>query len=150
MRLSDLLTEERITVELTPNDKEGIIQELLDLVMKSRLIVDRALALEAILSREKLMSTGLERGVAIPHAKTAVAQDLALALGISREGLDFESADGKPSHFFFLLLAPESAAGPNVQVLAQIARLTSDAMFCDALKHAASPKDALDIIRKAE
>lgn len=150
MKLSGLLSEETITVQLTHTDKQGIIEELLDLAMKTGKIQDRAAALKAVLDREALMSTGLEKGVAVPHAKTPVAEDLVMALGISKEGLDFQSADGKASHLFFFLLAPETAAGPNVKVLAQIARLTSDAGFCEELKTSESPEHVLETIRSAE
>ena len=150
MRLSGLLTEDTIIVSLTHKEKQGVIEELLDLAMKTGKISDRSVALQAVLDRENLMSTGLERGVAVPHAKTKVADDLVMALGISKEGLNFQSADGKPSHLFFFLLAPESAAGPNVKVLAQIARLTSDTEFCDGLKNATSANGVLDIIKDAE
>lgn len=150
MRLSGLLTEETIAVSLQHTEKQGVIQELLDLAMKTGKISDRSVAFQAVLDRENLMSTGLERGVAVPHAKTKVADDLVMALGISREGLDFQSADGNPSHLFFFLLAPEAAAGPNVKVLAQIARLTSDAEFCESLKNAESAREVLDIIKDAE
>lgn len=150
MRISDLLSGETITTTLTHRDKHGIIEELLDLAMKSGKIKDRVVALQAIVDRENLMSTGLEKGVAIPHAKTLVAEGMAMALGLSKEGLDFQSADGQPSHLFFLLVAPADAAGPNVQVLAQIARLTSNPAFRDRLKEAASPEDAYEIIAKAE
>ena len=150
MRLSDLLKEQTITVTLSQANKEGIINELLDLAMESGKISKRAKALKAVLDREALMSTGLERGVAVPHAKTNSVSDLVMALGISKEGIDFESADGKPSHLFFFLLAPEAAAGPNIQVLAQIARLTSDPQFCDALQNTPTAEDAIKIIRDAE
>jgi mannitol/fructose-specific phosphotransferase system IIA component (Ntr-type) len=150
MRISDLLSEETITTSLTHRDKYGIIEELLDLAMKLGKIKNRSVALQAIIDRENLMSTGLEKGVAIPHTKTAAATGMAMALGISREGLDFQSADGQPSHLIFLLVAPADAAGPNVQVLAQIARLTTNITFRDRLKEASSPNAAYEIITKAE
>ncbi|MFH1943304.1 MAG: PTS sugar transporter subunit IIA [bacterium] len=150
MRLSDLLSEETITVSLRHTDKQGVIEELLDLAMKTGRIKDRSIALKAVMDREQLMSTGLEKGVAVPHAKTKAAEDLSMALGISKEGIDFQSADGKPSHLFFFLLAPEAAAGPNVKVLAQIARLTNAPDFRQTLKEASSPKEVLNIIASAE
>ena len=150
MRLSDLLNEDTITISLSHKDKQGVIEELLDFAMKGGKIKDRAVALKAVMDRENLMSTGLERGVAVPHAKSNVTEDLTMALGISEEGIDFQSADGKPSHLFFFLLAPEAAAGPNVRVLAQIARLTSDPDFCKALKEASLPREVLGIIKAAE
>ncbi len=150
MRISSLLSEETITISMGHRDKQGIIEELLDLAMNTGKITDRPMALKAVMDREDLMSTGLERGIAVPHAKSPAASDLSMSLGISSEGIDFQSADGKPSHLFFFLLAPEAAAGPNVQVLAQIARLTNDPAFCHALKGASSTREVLEIIQDAE
>ncbi len=150
MRLSDLLNKETITISLSHQDKQGVIEELLDLALKTGKISDRSVALKAIIERENLMSTGLERGVAVPHAKSKAVNDLTMALGISKEGIDFQSADGKPSHLFFLLLAPETAAGPNIKILAQIARLTSSPNFCEALKKASSSQEVLETIQGEE
>ncbi|MBN1781547.1 PTS sugar transporter subunit IIA [bacterium] len=150
MRISELLNESLITLSLQHRDKTGIIEELLDLAVQSGKIGHRSEALKAILDREALMSTGLEKGIAIPHAKSSAANEICMALGICREGVEFDSADGKPSQLIFFLLAPESAAVQNIKVLGQIARLTSDTSIVDALKAAGSSQEAFDIIRKAE
>jgi len=150
MRISDLLTEELISVSLGTADKQGVIEKLVDLAMASGNITDKDAVLKAILDREKLMSTGLERGVAVPHAKTSAVSGLVLSLAISKEGIDFQSADGNPSHLFFLLLAPVAAAAPNIQALAQIARLTGNVSFCESIKSAGSAQEVLDNIRQAE
>jgi fructose-specific phosphotransferase system IIA component len=150
MMISKFLDESLITVSVEQKEKPVIIGELLDLAFRSGKISDRDAALKALLDREKLMSTGLENGIAVPHAKTAAVKDIVMAFGISPGGIDFHSADGKPSQLFFLLLAPENAAGPNVQVLAQIARLTNLESFRKELIGARSPAAALEIIRKAE
>ncbi len=150
MRLSDLLKVENITLSLESSSKQAIIEELLDLAMNSGNINSKQGALEGILKREELMSTGLEKGIAVPHAKTAAVDEMTIALGINKEGVDFDSADGQPSRLFFLLLAPEAAAGPNVKALGQIARLTSKSSFCEDLMDAASPAEVLNIIRQLE
>lgn len=150
MRLSELLSEETITISLSHEDKNGIIEELLDVAMKSGQIKDREMAFKAVMDREALMSTGLERGVAVPHAKTGAVSSITMALGLSSRGVDFDSADGGKSHIFFFLLAPESAAAANVQVLAQIARITSDVEFCKKMKEVKTPQDALRTIRDLE
>jgi len=150
MRISELLREETITTTLQNTEKKAIIEELMALAEKTGNVKDHEQALQAVMEREEMMSTGLERGVAIPHAKTNSVENLTLALGISREGVDFESADGKPSHLFFLLMAPEAAAGPNIKVLAQIARLASDPAFTETLRQAAGPADVLNAIRSME
>jgi PTS system fructose-specific IIC component len=150
MRISNLLSEETITVKLNNTNKPDLIKELLSLAMKTGNIEDEEMAYKAVIDRENLMSTGLENGVAIPHAKSKCIKGLTMALGVSKEGIDFQSADGKLSHLFFFLLAPEAAAGPNIQVLAQIASLTNNLSFRETLIEATSSQDVLDIIRKAE
>ncbi len=150
MQLSNLLNENTITISLSRKDKQGVIEELLDLAIMTGKINNRSVALKAIIDRETLMSTGLEKGVAVPHAKSKAAEDLTMVLGISKEGIDFQSADGKPSHLFFLLLTPESAAGPNIKVLAQIAHLTSNPNLCESLKKSSSSQEAMEIIKNAE
>ncbi|MFO7889238.1 MAG: PTS sugar transporter subunit IIA [bacterium] len=150
MRLTQLLTEEAIEVSLKQTKKKSVIEELLVLAIKGGNINNRMKAFDDIMKREEMMSTGLEHGIAVPHAKTKAADDLTLSLGISKEGIDFDAADGKPSHLFFLLLAPEDAAGPNVKILAEIARLTKDKNFCKSLINASSPKEVLELIDEAE
>jgi len=150
MRLTQLLSEETIEVSLKQHKKESVIEELLVLAIKSGKINDRMKAFEDIMKREEMMSTGLEHGIAVPHAKTKAADDLTLSLGISKDGIDFDAADNKLSHLFFMLLAPEDAAGPNVKVLAEIARITKDKEFCKSLINTSSPKEVLRLIDEAE
>ena len=91
MRISEFLNESLISVTLTHTDKTGIIEELLDLAMQSGKITDRANTLKAILDREALMSTGLERGIAIPHARSSTTTEICMTLGLSKQGVDFDS-----------------------------------------------------------
>lgn len=150
MKLSDLLTVEAISISLGQADKQTVIDTLIELAGKTGKVEDQNAVRTAVMEREKLMSTGLEKGVAVPHAKTSAVSGLVVALGISKQGIDFQSADGNPSHLFFLLLAPAAAAAPNIQALAQIARLTGNTSFCELLKKADSPEEAFDIIKGAE
>ena len=150
MRLSDLLKEKNIKIHIEKESKTGVIEELMDLASETGCVVDREVGLQAVLDREKLMSTGLEKGVAVPHAKSKAVEDIVLTLAISPEGIDFESADGRLSHLFFFLLAPEDAAAANVKVLAQIARLTSNPDVCRDLKRADSAEEVMEIIKAAE
>ena len=150
MRVSELLNTEIIKVDFTAGDKKGAIEALMDLAEKTGRVKSRTEALQGVFDREALMSTGLENGIAIPHAKTSAVDGITMALGISKEGIDFDAADGAPSHLFFLLLAPESAAGLNIKVLAQIARMTSDASFCRKLMAAPTAEEAYDEIVREE
>lgn len=150
MWLTRLLTEDTIEISLKHKEKGAVIEELLELAIKSGNINDRMKALDDVMKREEMMSTGLEKGIAVPHAKTDAADDLSLALGISREGIDFDSADGKSSHLFFLLLAPVDAAGPNIKVLAEIARLSKEANLYKKIINANSSKEVLELIADIE
>lgn len=150
MRISELLSNETISITLKNTDKQGLIEELLDLAMKTGKIKDRKKVLKALLDREDLGSTGLENGLAIPHARTNAVNGVTLALGISKEGIDFQSADNRLSHLFFLLLASEDNTSVNVQVLALIARMNLRPNFRSEMLEVNSPEEALDIIRKTE
>lgn len=150
MRVSDLLNTDIIQIDFYAADKNSAIELLVDLAGKTGKINNRSEALKGVLDREALMSTGLEHGIAIPHAKTSAVDGMTMALAISKEGIHFDSADGLPSYLFFLLLASESDAAQNIKVLAQIARLTSDRSLCDALKSALTAEEAYELIVKAE
>ena len=150
MRVSELLNTELIQINFTAGSKEQAIESLMNLADKTGKILNRSEALQGVLDREALMSTALEHGVAIPHAKTSSVDGMAMVMAVSKEGIDFDSADGSLSHVFFLLLAPESAAGQNIKVLAQIARLTSDQPLCETLRSADSAEEVYRLIVKAE
>ena len=150
MRLSEMLKEDNVLIGFKGTQKKDIINELIELADKSGRIRDKEEALRAVMTREEMMSTGLEHGIAIPHAKTDSVSEIVMALGISKQGIDFESVDGEPSKIFFLLLAPETAATANVKLLAQIARVTSSAEFRSRIVSADSPAEVIDIISNAE
>lgn len=111
MALIDLIKRELIKVPLTATDKQGVITELIDLLDEAGVLLNREDALGAIQQREALGSTGLEKGIAIPHAKTEAVKSITLALGISPGGVDYQALDGKPSTMFFCILAPRIRQG---------------------------------------
>jgi len=150
MRLSTLLKREAIVVPLQNFDKSAIIEELLEAVSRTGQIIDREKALQALTERENLGSTGLEKGLAIPHARTNAVDGIAMAVGIAPEGIDFQSADGEPTHLFFLLLASEAVTSNYVQVLALIARLNLQSGFRRKMQEATSVDEVIEIIRQAE
>ncbi|MBN1898603.1 MAG: PTS sugar transporter subunit IIA [Spirochaetes bacterium] len=150
MSLLDILDEKAITVHLQELEKESVIKELLDLLVKAGKLKDKELAFHDVMEREKKGSTGLEKGIAVPHAKTAAVTALSMSIGISAEGVDFNSMDGEYSHIFFLLLAPPGASGPHVAALSNIARLVQPPLIRDKLKNAKSPGEVIDIITQYE
>ncbi|MFA7710816.1 MAG: PTS sugar transporter subunit IIA [Candidatus Neomarinimicrobiota bacterium] len=150
MKLSTLLRREAIVVPMQNTDKKLVIEELLDAALATGQILDRAKALQSLLDREYLGSTGLEKGLAIPHARTSAADGIVMALGVAPEGIDFQAADGGLSHLFFLLLASDALTGTYVQILALIARLNQQADFRQKMLAATTPEEIIAVIRKTE
>jgi len=126
MKLIELLVKEQIEPNLKGENKFQIIEELIDRLNSNQQVKNRDLALEDVLAREGYLSTGLENGLAIPHAKTDGVDKLVISFGIKRDGVDFESLDGKPASLIFLVLSPRDTSGPHIQALATISRNLKD------------------------
>ena len=127
MKISELLDSKAIVADLQARDKNRALEELADALIASEPSLARDEVIEVLLEREKLGSTGIGDGVAIPHGKLAGIPELMLAFGRSRDGVDFESMDGQPAHLFFLLVAPEESVGVHLKTLARISKLLKDA-----------------------
>ncbi|GHT83083.1 sodium:proton antiporter [Spirochaetia bacterium] len=119
--LLSLIHAECISLRLQGNTKEEILSEMIDILGDSGKLENRALVLEDVLEREHIMSTGMQKGVALPHAKSDGVQEICVAVGIKKSGVDFESMDGNPSQFFVMILAPRKSSGPHLQLLAAVA-----------------------------
>jgi PTS system nitrogen regulatory IIA component len=102
------------------------------------------------LEREKLGSTGIGDGIAIPHGKMKGIEELVTSFGRSIKGVDFESIDNKPTHLFFLLVAPENSAGVHLKALARISRLLKDSGFRNRLMEASDRQDLFRIIAEED
>lgn len=150
MKLVDILKIESIKIPLASNDKDSIIKELVELVTNAIPLADFNSIHNAVCEREKTMSTGIGQGVAIPHCKTEGVTEISAALGIVPDGIDFDSLDGEPTKLFFLLISPESPAGPHLRCLSRISRLLNREEFRIKLTNASSPKEALSIIEEEE
>jgi mannitol/fructose-specific phosphotransferase system IIA component (Ntr-type) len=150
MKLTEVLTVEMIKIPLSARDKEGVLQELVDLVSAGKPVADKGALLKAIKDREKLMSTGVGKGIAIPHGKTNAVKDLVIALGSTPVGLDFGALDGEPVRLFFFLASPLDVFGPHVRALAKISRLLNQDAVREALLAAKSPQEVFDILRTEE
>jgi len=150
VRLADLLSEDVIKVDLESEDKEEAFAELVELLVRAGSVPDRQAALDALISREQKGTTGIGKGVAIPHGKADGISKLTAALGISKQGIEYDAVDDEPVHVIFLVLAKPDNPGPHVQCLAEIARLLQLRGFYDRLAKASSPREALDMIRAEE
>jgi fructose-specific phosphotransferase system IIA component len=121
--LTDLITPERIKIPLEATEKDALLRELVEVVTRNDEVDEPEDVLRAIREREAVLSTGIGNGVAIPHGKSPTMPELRMAAGITAEPVDFDALDGQPVRLFFLLVGPESAAGPHIKALSRISRL---------------------------
>ena len=136
MKIEDILGEDLVVADLAARSKNEVLVELAHAVTNAHPELDVAKLVGALEERERLNSTALGDGVAIPHGKLPGLKRVFAAFGRSRQGVDFQSLDGKPTHLFFVLAAPEDSAGAHLKALARISRLLKDATFRDRLLEA--------------
>lgn len=140
------LTLDLVTTDLEGRDKRSIIESMLKLLSNSGQIKDYDLALRDLLDHEARMSTGMENGIAIPHAKSLAVDDLIVAVGISRRKIDFECLDRRPAQIFIMTLSPPGPAGPHVQFLTEIGNLLKDKHKRKRLLQAKTREELLEVL----
>jgi PTS system nitrogen regulatory IIA component len=136
MRIEDVLAPELVLPTLDATTKAGVLDELAAAAAARHPEIDRARLVQALDERERLNSTALGLGIAIPHGKLPGLKRVLAAFARSRAGVDFQSLDGQPTYLFFLLVAPEEAAGAHVKALARVSRLLKDEGFRTRLREA--------------
>lgn len=146
MNLRKALTPDAICLDLKGEDKDSILEEMVDLLVATGMVKDRDGALKAINERERKMSTGMQNGIAIPHAKCEMVEGLIAALGIRKEGVDFSSLDGQPAQIIIMTLSPTKRAGPHIQFLAEISRVLNNPETRQQVLDAASPEQVLSLL----
>jgi mannitol/fructose-specific phosphotransferase system IIA component (Ntr-type) len=152
VRLTEILREDIIKIDLDATTKWEAIEELVDLLISTHelRLTDRNKIIEDVFERERSLSTGLEHGIAVPHAVVSCVEDVIAALGTSRKGIPFESHDGKPAKLVILLLIPQGAFQRHVRTLAGIARLGTNPELRNQLFEAGTPTDAMDVLFRAD
>jgi nitrogen PTS system EIIA component len=150
MKILDILPENGVVPTLHGRTKAEVIDELAGVVAASHPEIDRARLVHALEDRERLNSTALGDGIAIPHGKLPGIRQVVAAFGRSPAGVDFNSLDGKPTHLFFLLVAPEDSAGAHLKALARISRLLKDESFRTRLISARNGADLYQTIREED
>ncbi|MFA5699250.1 MAG: PTS sugar transporter subunit IIA [Sphaerochaeta sp.] len=143
MNVLEVLEKDLIKVPLESSEKYAVIKELVEVAAHAK-GYDKNAMLEAILARERLGSTGIGNGIAIPHAKSDVVTTVTMVIGISKLPIDFESIDNQKAKIFFLVIAPSKEASAHVELLASIARSCSSGIFRRMLEQA---KDADEVIQ---
>ena len=150
MKIEDILSEELVIADLAAGSKAEVLVELADAVTRRHPELEKARLVGALEDRERLNSTALGDGVAIPHGKVPGIRRVFGAFGRSRRGIDFQSLDGKPTHLFFLLVAPDDSAGAHLKALARISRLLKDQDFRARLLTAADAHALWTTIREED
>ena len=146
MNITEILDQKLIISDLTSRTKKSVLEELVSHLAQYEENVNKDELLKALLEREKLGSTGINDGVAIPHGKLKNIGKLLAVFGRSREGIDFGALDGKPSHLFFLLVAPESSAGAHLKALARISRIAKNEIFREKCMKAETREDLFQLM----
>ena len=139
-----------VELELKAHRKEEALQEMVDLLVRAGKIRDPAALLEALKAREKMVSTGIGEGIALPHCASPELSAAAFAVARKREGLDFEALDGRPVRLLFLLVGPQGRPTAQLRLLSRLARLLRDPGFPEALLAAGSSAEVLELLRRAE
>jgi nitrogen PTS system EIIA component len=152
MKFGDFVSSEAIRAQLAADDKEGAIREMIGALLKAGRIANDEIEsiVKAIMKREELGSTGIGRGVAVPHTKHPSVQRLVGTVAVSNEGIDFNSLDGEKVQLFFLLISPPDRPGDHLRALENISRQLRDDTFCKFLKQATTANDIQQLLDEAD
>ena len=146
MKILDILLRDAVIVDLQATAKREVLEEICAAVAAAEPAADRGKLVEVLAERERLQSTGIGEGVAIPHGKIPGLPRLVAAFAKSKAGVDFDSVDGQKTHLFFLLVMPEHAGGQHLKALARISRSLRDAAFRHAVEAASTREEVLRAI----
>ncbi len=150
MKISDILKQDKIIAGLKGNTKEEAINELIDLLKGDDRIVDLEKVRTSVLEREKIMSTGVGKGFAIPHGKTDAVKEIVAAFGKTTQPLDFNSLDEEPVNLIFLLVGKDNLVGPHIKLLSRISRMMNKDEFRENLSKATTAEEIYNIFREEE
>ena len=149
MKLFDVLFKDAILSDLKSLDKKGIIEELVIPVARIARI-NKEEIVRVLMERERLGSTGIGAGVGIPHGKMKELKSLVVSFGLSHQGVDFESIDGRPAHIFFLIVTPENSTGLHLKLLARISEILKNDQFKQKLLSAVDNDEIFSILKEED
>jgi fructose-specific phosphotransferase system IIA component len=150
MKITDILNEDVVRTNLPGKTKTEVIDAMVDLAANQKKILDKEKMREAILERERIMSTGVGGGFAIPHGKTDAVSDIVGAFAVTAEPIDYQSLDERPVRILFLLVGRDNMVGPHIKLLSRISRLMNKPEFRERLLKAESSGEILEIFRQEE
>jgi fructose-specific phosphotransferase system IIA component len=148
--LTELLTLDRIKIPLEATTKDELLRELVQVVSNAKRGDEQDEILRAVRERESVLSTGIGHGVAIPHGKSAAVSELRMAAGRVAQPVEFDALDGQPVELLFLLVGPETAAGPHIKALSRISRLVRKDEVRDRLISARDAREFFRTLQEAE
>ncbi len=150
MKVSEYLNEDNILLNVEARNKYDLIDKLIDVVAKSGKVLDKEKVRECIYEREKILSTGVGKGFAVPHGKTDAVTDILLAFAITKEPLDYEALDNQPVRLVMLMVGKDSLVSSHIKLLSRISRLMNNDDFRENLLNAKTKEEVLEIFRKEE
>lgn len=150
MKISDYLLRDAIKIGIESTNKNDALFELVSLLEKTGKISDKNSVQKSLVDREELGTTGIGYGIAIPHAKSDLVDDVCAVIGISKKGINFNSLDGEPVNIIFLFISPSNSAGKHLKILAKASQLLKDKYFRGPLISATTPDEIINIIKEEE
>lgn len=150
MKICEILKTERIIPSLQSSDKESAIKELVYLFKDDPRVKDVDVVYQAVLEREKIMSTGVGKGFAIPHAKTNSVNEIIAAFGKLENPIDFQALDEQPVKLIFLLVGKENLVGPHIKLLSRLSRMMNLDEFRESLANASSAEEIYSLFETEE
>jgi mannitol/fructose-specific phosphotransferase system IIA component (Ntr-type) len=152
MNLLDYISEKEIFPDLVQSSKRKVIEEILDRLIKVKKIkrAKKSEILPQLLAREKMGSTAIGNGIALPHARIETMRNIVIALGISAKGIDFDSLDSEPVYLVFLIISSQKEAGLHLKMLAHVAQLIKDKYFVNNIRDCANAAEVLKVIAKQQ
>ena len=152
MKLGEFLIPSAFVPQLASDDKEGVIRELVEALVRAGAVPKARVSavVGVLLERERLGSTGIGKGIAVPHAKHQCVKRVVGTVGLRAEGADFAALDGEPVYVFFLLLSPVDNAEEHLAALEEISRALKHGTFCSFLRQARSQQDLVDLLEESD
>lgn len=148
MEVNEFINENLIKMDLQSKDKDSVIKEMIEIMAENEIITDKQEVIDKAMEREAKGTTGVGKGVAIPHVKSNAVKRPAVAFGRSGAGIDYGSMDEKPSHLFFLITVPEESHDQHLKLLAQLSRNLVHDDFRDKLIQAKDAKEVMNILEQ--
>ena len=150
MKVSELLSPQFVIAELAGTKKEDVINELINLFEKDPRVTDLEKVRSAVLEREKIMSTGVGKGFAIPHGKTSAVSEILAAFGKTTRPIEYQSLDSQPVHLVFLLVGKDNLVSTHIKLLSRISRMMNKDEFRKSLIDASSKEEILELFKAEE